>query len=79
MDLDDNLGGVPVFNLPNLKPASFKVLDIPNVAFSPILPAGYAFNPIWISPPRKVPVVMTTFDVLNILPSSKIIPLMIDD
>ncbi len=53
-------GGVPVLSRPSAKPARRKVCDRPSDGASPTRPAGIFSSPIWISPPRKVPVVRTT-------------------
>ena len=53
-------GGVPVLSRPSLKPSSSRFSEARSAAFSPILPAGKRSRPIWISPRRKVPVVMIT-------------------
>ena len=53
-------GGVPVFSRPSAKPSPRKVRDRPSDGASPTRPAGIFSSPIWIRPPRNVPVVSTT-------------------
>ena len=55
-----NLGGVPVFNLPIGRLNALIFFDKWFDGFSPILPACILSFPIWITPPKKVPVVNTT-------------------
>lgn len=55
-----SLGGVPVFNRASTNPASFNDRESEFEAGSPILPNGVVSNPIWDSPPKKVPVDITT-------------------
>lgn len=57
-----SLGGVPVFNLPSLKPARLSDEERPSGGEGASLrrPAGKDFSPMWISPERKVPVQITT-------------------
>ena len=43
IDEASNLGGVPVFSLPDLNPRASKDSVIPSAAFSPILPARIFF------------------------------------
>jgi len=46
IDLADKRGGVPVFSLPNLKPAERRDAERPTEGASLILPAGKDFNPV---------------------------------
>ena len=54
-------GGVPVFSLPTLKGMALSFCARILLGGSPILPPGFCSSPVCIIPPRKVPVVKTTF------------------
>ena len=56
---EKSLAGVPVFNLPRVKPNFFNVVEIPLEGGSPTLPPGVVFLPQCIMPFKKVPVVKT--------------------
>jgi len=53
-------GGVPVFMRPISKPRPRSDSARPTEAISPARPAGVRKVPMWMSPLRNVPVVMTT-------------------
>ena len=55
-----NLAGVPVLSLPIGRFNCLILLDKVIEDLSPILPAGILSSPIWMTPPKKVPVVKTT-------------------
>lgn len=57
-----SLGGVPVFNLPSLKPARLRDEERPSGGEGASFwrPAGKDLSPMWISPERNVPVQITT-------------------
>ena len=63
MLLFDNLGGVPVFNLPNLISNSAMFSDRFTDAGSPARPALKDEDPMCINPLRKVPTVNTTISL----------------
>ena len=68
-------GGVPVFNLPVVKPSLCRFCVRPKAALSPIRPHGASYSPIKIRPPKKVPVVKTTERTGITLPRSVTIPI----
>ena len=51
---------MPVLSRPKAKPARAKVAASPTDGASPTRPAATVSSPIWMTPRRKVPVVMTT-------------------
>ena len=55
IDEASSLGGVPVFNLPDLNPKESRDSVIPSAAFSPILPARIFFWPTCTNPFKNVP------------------------
>ena len=67
-------GGVPVFRRPSAKPSPRKVCDRPSDGASPTRPAGIFSSPIWMRPPRNVPVVSTTRPARMFLPSPSAMP-----
>lgn len=54
-----NRGGVPVLRRPSSNPASRSDRESEYAAGSPIRPNGVVSMPMWVSPPRNVPVEMT--------------------
>jgi tRNA uridine 5-carboxymethylaminomethyl modification enzyme len=67
-------GGVPVFNLPALKPKEERDSVIPSDLFSSSLPALIFSSQIWISPFKKVPFVSTTDLPLTLIPKEVVTP-----
>src|SRR4051812_46940516 len=67
-------GGVPVLSLPKPKPARSKDLESPSAGASSRRPAGQVFSPRWMSPRRKVPVVITTAPADNSDPPARRMP-----
>lgn len=77
--IEDNfiLGGVPVFNLPILRPSPFMESLSIVLGNSPTLPPEVFKSPVCIKPFKKVPVVITTaFDSIN-APASVLIPIIL--
>jgi len=74
MVVPSSRGGVPVFNRPRVKPARSKEVESPKAGASPTRPAGQFLSPRWISPRRKVPVVMTTAPQASSRPSPRRMP-----
>ena len=67
-------GGVPVFSLPKSKLYSAKKFSNSFDALSPFLPEENDSCPIWILPPKNVPVVKTTASEYNLIPCEVMIP-----
>jgi hypothetical protein len=74
MVVPSSRGGVPVFNRPSVKPTRSNEAESPMAGASPTRPAGQFFSPRWISPRRKVPVVMTTALAASSRPVPKRMP-----
>ena len=72
MDEESSLGGVPVFNLPALKPREVRDSVIPSDLFSLSLPALIFSSPICIKPFKKVPQVKMAPRQKSSKPSEKI-------
>ena len=69
-------GGVPVLRRHPRRPSFFRDSPSRMAAGSPERPAGYCCSPQWMSPLRKVPVVMMTAAAPTVRPSRRVIPRM---
>ncbi|SFV50193.1 hypothetical protein MNB_SV-12-1836 [hydrothermal vent metagenome] len=70
------LAHVPVLSLPIRSPASFlSDAERPTLGSSPKRPAFFCTSPIWITPFKKVPLVMITFGAKYSFKSSVFTPL----
>ena len=65
---------MPVFSRPSVKPARSNDFESPIAGASSTRPAGQFLSPRWISPRRKVPVVMTTAPADSSRPSARRMP-----